>query len=85
MIFISEYISKSFETKISRRYLQFHVHCSIIHKMDTIKDRNSMDLTETENIQMRWQKHTEKLHKKDLKDPDNHKGVIIHRASHFFS
>ena len=48
MILISEYISKNIETKISRRYLHFHVHCSIIHKMDTIKDRNSMDLTETE-------------------------------------
>ena len=37
-----------------------------------------MDLTETEHIQMRWQKYTEELHKKDLKDPDNHKGVITH-------
>ena len=24
-------------------------------KMDTIKDRNSMDLTEAENIKKRWQ------------------------------
>ena len=44
-------------------------------KMDTINDRNGMDLTETENIQKRWQEYTE-LYKKDLHDPDNHNGVI---------
>ena len=36
-------------------------------KMGTIKDRNGMDLTEAEE-----------LYKKDLHDPDNHDGVIIH-------
>ena len=46
-------------------------------KMDTINDRNGMDLTETENIQKRWQEYTE-LYKKDLHDPDNHDGVITH-------
>ena len=35
-----------------------------------------MDLTEAEDI--RWQKHTEELYKRDLCDPDNHKGVITH-------
>ena len=45
--------------------------------MDTIKDRNGMDLTETEDIK-RWQEYTEKLYKKDLHDPDNHDGVITH-------
>ena len=33
-------------------------------KMGTIKDRNGMDLTETEDIKKRWQKHTEELYKK---------------------
>ena len=33
-------------------------------KMGTIKDRNSMDLTETEEIKKRRQKYTE-LYKKD--------------------
>ena len=33
-------------------------------KMGTIKDRNSMDLTEAEDIKKRWQEYTEKLHKK---------------------
>ena len=33
-------------------------------KMDTIKDRNSMDLTEAENINKRWQEYTEELYKK---------------------
>ena len=36
-----------------------------------------MDLTEAEDIKKRWQEYTE-LYKKDLHDPDNHDGVIIH-------
>ena len=44
-------------------------------KMGSIKDRNSMDLTETEDIKKRWQEYTE-LYKKDLHNPDNHNGVI---------
>ena len=47
-------------------------------KMGTIKDRNSMDLTEVEDIKKRWQEYTEELYKKDLIDPDNHDGVITH-------
>ena len=47
-------------------------------KMGIIKDRNGMDLTETEDIKKRWQEYTEELWKKDLKYPDNHDGVIIH-------
>ena len=47
-------------------------------KMDTIKDRNGMDLTEAEDIKKRWQEYTEELYKKDLNDPDNHNGVITH-------
>ena len=46
-------------------------------KMDTIKDRNGMDLTEAEDIKKRWQEYMEELHKKDLHDPDNHDGVIL--------
>ena len=37
-----------------------------------------MDLTEAEDIKKRWQEYTEELYKKDLHDPDNHKGVITH-------
>ena len=37
-----------------------------------------MDLTEAEGIKKRWQEYTEGLYKKDLHDPDNHKGVITH-------
>ena len=37
-----------------------------------------MDLTETEDIKKRWQEYTEELYKKDLNDPDNYDGVIIH-------
>ena len=46
--------------------------------MGTIKDRNSIDLTEAEDIKRRWQEYTEELYKKDLHDPDNHNGVITH-------
>ena len=44
--------------------------------MDTIKDRNCMDLTKVEDIKKRWQGYTEELQKKDLHNPDNHDGVI---------
>ena len=47
-------------------------------KMGTIKDRNGMDLIETEDIKKRWQEYTEELYKKDLNYPDNHNGVITH-------
>ena len=47
-------------------------------KMDKIKDRNGMDLTEAEDIKKRWQEHTEELYKKDLNDLDNHDCVITH-------
>ena len=47
-------------------------------KMDTIKNRSSMDLTKAEDIKKRWQKCTEELYKKGLNDPDNHDGVITH-------
>ena len=47
-------------------------------KMDTVKDRNGMDLTEAEDIKKRWQEYTEELYKNDLHDQDNHDGVITH-------
>ena len=47
-------------------------------KMGSKKDRNGMDLTEAEDIKKRWQEYTEELYKKDLDDPDNHKGVTTH-------
>ena len=46
-------------------------------QMDTIKDRNGMDLREAEDIKKRWQECTEELHKKDLHDPDYHENVIL--------
>ena len=47
-------------------------------KMDSIKNRNGMDLTEAEDIKKRWQEYTEELYKKDLHDPGNHDGMITH-------
>ena len=46
--------------------------------MGSIKDRNGRDLTEAEDIKKRWQEYTEVLYKKDLHNPDNYDGVIIH-------
>ena len=43
-------------------------------KMDSIKDRNGMDLTEAEEVA----RVHRRLYKKDLHDPDNHDGVITH-------
>ena len=44
--------------------------------MGTIKDRNSKDITEADEIK-KWQEYTE-LYKKDLNDLDNHNGVVTH-------
>ena len=43
-----------------------------------VKDRNSKDLTETEEIRKRWQEDTEELYKKSPNDLDNYDGVITH-------
>ena len=47
-------------------------------KMGTIKDGNSMNLAEADDIRKRWQEYTEELYKKDIHDLDNHDGVITH-------
>ena len=64
--------SRDLLKKISDTKGTFH------EKMGTIKDRNSMDLTEAEDVKKRWHEYTEKLYLKDLQDPDNHDGVITH-------
>ena len=43
-------------------------------KMGSIKDRNGMDLTESEDIKKRWQEYTGEQYKKNLHDLDNHDG-----------
>ena len=35
-------------------------------KVDSIKDRNGMDLREAEDIKKRWQEYTEELYKKKI-------------------
>ena len=47
-------------------------------KMGSIKDRNTRDLTEAEDIKKRQQEYTEELYKKELHYPDNHNDVITH-------
>ena len=51
---------------------------TFLANMGKIKDRNGMDLTETEDSKQRWQEYTEELYEKDLHDPNNHDGVITH-------
>ena len=46
--------------------------------MGMIKDRNSKNLTEGEEIKKRWQEYSEELYKKGLKDLNNHNGVVTH-------
>ena len=46
--------------------------------MGTIKNRNSINLTEAEGIKKRWQEYTEELYKNNLHDPDNHNDVTTH-------
>ena len=64
--------TRDFFKKIRNSKGTFHA------KMDTKKDRNGMDLTEAEDIKKRRQEYTEELYKKDLRDPDNHNGMISH-------
>ena len=45
--------------------------------MDSIKNRNGMDLTKADDIKKRWQEYTE-VYKTDLNDPDNHDDLITH-------
>ena len=47
-------------------------------KMGSIKDRNGMYLTETEDIKKRCQEYTEEFYKKDLHDQDNHDHMNMH-------
>ena len=63
---------------ISSRFLS-RDNKGIFHAtIGTIKYRNSMYLTEADNIKKRWQEYTEELYIKDVSDPDNHENVITH-------
>ena len=45
-------------------------------KMGTIKDKNSLDLTDAEEINKRWQEDTEELYRKGPNVLDNYNGVV---------
>ena len=51
---------------------------TFIAKIGIIKDWNSKDLTEADDIKKRWQECVEELYKKDFNDLDNHDGVVTH-------
>ena len=63
--------TRDFLKKIRDTKRTFHA------KMGTIKARNGMGQTETEDIKKRWQQYTGELYKKYFHDLDNHDGVII--------
>ena len=44
-----------------------HIKGTFHAKMGTIKGRNSIDLTEAEDMKKRWQEYTEELYKKALR------------------
>ena len=46
--------------------------------MGTIKNRNSRDLVDAEEIKKRWKEYMEELYKKDLNELDNYDGVVSH-------
>ena len=50
-------------------------------KTGMIKDRNSKDLTEAEEMKKRQQEPTEELYKEDLNDPDNYNSVVTYLKS----
>ena len=63
--------------KIKELFMKIGDIKGIFHaRIGTIKDRNSKDLTEPEEVKKRWQEYTEELYKKDLLDQDNHDGVV---------
>ena len=64
--------TRDFSNKIGDTKGTFHA------KMGTIKDRNSKDLTEEEEIKKRRQEYTGELYKKGLNDPGNHDAVVTH-------
>ena len=67
--------TRDFLKKIRDTKGTFHV------KMGATKDKNSMDLTEAEDIKKRWQEYMEELYRKDLHKPDNHNCVSTHLES----
>ena len=42
---------------------------NLFKKMGSIKDRNGVDVTDAEDIKMRWQEYTEELYKKRSSRP----------------
>ena len=58
--------TKDLFRKINNNKGQFHT------TMDTIKDRNCMDLTEAVDTKKRWQKYTEALYKGYPSGPNDH-------------
>ena len=46
--------------------------------MGIIKDINSRDLVDAEEIKKSWKEYMEELHKKDPNEPDYYNGVVSH-------
>ena len=69
---------KIWKQEISSRKLEMPRKHFIQTNKGIIKDRNSMDVTEAEDIKKRWQEYTEELYKKDLNEPEYHDDMITH-------
>ena len=68
------------QTGKDQRYIQenWRAQGNISCKDGMMRDKNSKDLTEAEEIKKRWQEYTEELYKKGLNDLDNHDSVVTH-------
>ena len=75
MIFLGTLLEGSCHLQLHR---PFDTKGTFHTKMGTINNKNSMDLTEAEDVNKTWQEFTEELYKEELNDPDKHNGVIIH-------
>ena len=64
--------------KTSNLFKKIRFQGNILWKDRHNKRQKWYGLIEAEDIKKRWQEYTEELYKKDLQDPDNHDGVIIH-------
>ena len=63
--------------EVMKKMMTFKRSCA--HSATLSVTLSALDpVKEAEDITKRWQEYTEELYKKDLHDPGNHNGVIIH-------
>ena len=70
-------LSKLQELVMDREAWRAVIH-GVAKNRTQLSDWTELNWTEAEDIKKRWQEYTEELYQKDLQDPDNHDGMIIH-------